>query len=145
MPNEQTEGASPDPTQNTSRLLIALYGLFALSAGVRALYQIATRFGQAPLAYGLSALAALIYLVACVGFSRRSPGAWRLTLGVCAFELGGVLLVGLLTTLNPALFHAATVWSHFGAGYGFIPLLLPILGLWWLGRAQTRRVYGLRV
>jgi hypothetical protein len=31
------------------------------------------------------------------------------------------------------------VWSGFGAGYGYVPLVLPFLGLWWLwhGRQVT--------
>lgn len=124
------------------RLLIALYALFAIAAGARALYQIATRWEQAPLAYTLSAVAALVYLLACVGLARRTPAAWRLATGVCAFELAGVLLVGALTLVQPALFADATVWSGFGAGYGFVPLILPVLGLAWLLRPATRRTYG---
>jgi hypothetical protein len=33
-------------------------------------------------------------------------------------------------------FPHETVWSLFGRGYGFIPLLLPILGLVWLYRRR---------
>lgn len=128
---------------DAGRLLIALYALFAVAAGSRAAYQIATRWEQAPLAFGLSAVAALVYLLACAGLARRTPGAWRLAAAVCAFELAGVLVVGALTSARPALFGAATVWSQFGAGYGFVPLALPTLGLAWLLRPATRRAYGL--
>jgi hypothetical protein len=31
------------------------------------------------------------------------------------------------------------VWSLFGRGYGFIPLLLPVLGLVWLYRRRPSR------
>ena len=132
--NESTEGPG--------RLLSALYALFALAAGARALYQITTKWAEAPLAYGLSALAALVYLVACAGLLRRGPAAWRLAVGACAVELAGVLLVGALSLARPALFPDATVWSGFGAGYGFIPLALPALGLAWLLRPSTRRAYS---
>lgn len=125
------------------RLLVALYGLFALAAGARAGYQILTRWSHAPVAYGLSAVAALVYVLACAGLARRTPGAWRLAASTCAFELAGVLLVGALTTLRPELFAAAAVWSGFGAGYGYVPLVLPALGLAWLMRPDTRRLYGL--
>lgn len=138
--------STPSPERHTldeaGRLLIALYGLFAISAGVRALYQIATKWQQAPLAYSLSAVAALVYLLACTGIARRSPGGWWLAVGVCAFEICGVLLAGALTALRPAIFADATVWSGFGAGYGFVPLILPALGLAWLLRPATRRLYG---
>jgi len=125
------------------RLLIALYLLFALAAGARALFQLLTKWEQAPLAYGLSALAALLYLLACVGLARSSPRAWRLAVTVCALELAGVLLVGALTLALPTRFTATTVWSGFGAGYGYVPLLLPALGLAWLSRPSTRHAYGL--
>ena len=126
-----------------ARLLIALYVLFAVAAGSRALYQIATKWEQAPLAYALSAVAALLYLFACAGLARRSPAAWRLAVAVCAIELTGVLVVGALTLSMPERFAAATVWSAFGAGYGFVPLILPAIGLAWLTRPATRRAYGL--
>lgn len=121
------------------RLLIALYALFAVAAGSRAAYQIATRWQQAPLAYALSAVAALLYLLGCAGLARRTPGAWRLAVVVCALELVGVLGVGALSLAAPELLGPATVWSGFGAGYGFLPLLLPLLGLAWLLRPATRR------
>jgi hypothetical protein len=143
MPAMESSPAETEGLAGAGRLLIALYGLFAVAAGSRAIYQIATRWSQAPLAYSLSAVAALVYLLACVGLARRTPGAWRLAATVCAFELAGVLLVGALTTLRPELFAAATVWSGFGAGYLFVPLVLPALGLAWLLRAETRRAYGL--
>ena len=38
------------------RVLVALYGVFALAAGARAAVQLSTRFSEAPLAYLLSAL-----------------------------------------------------------------------------------------
>ncbi|NTU83006.1 MAG: hypothetical protein HGA45_27170 [Chloroflexales bacterium] len=137
-----TPTAGQSPLDEAGRLLIVLYGLFALSAGVRAAFQIATKWQRAPLAYGLSAVAALLYLLACAGIARRSPGAWRLATTICAFELCGVLLVGALTTLSPGALADATVWSGFGAGYGYVPLVLPALGLAWLLRPGTRRLYG---
>jgi hypothetical protein len=134
---------SPD-TGGAARLLIALYALFAVAAGARALYQIVTKWQQAPLPYALSALAALLYLMACAGLARRTPVAWRLAVTVCAVELAGVLVVGTLSVAVPQRFAAATVWTAFGAGYGFVPLILPALGLAWLARPATRRAYGLR-
>lgn len=135
-PDEQLAGAG--------RLLTALYALFALAAGGRASYQIALKWADAPLAYGLSALAALVYLLAGLALARRGPTAWRAAAGACLFELAGVLLVGALSLARPELLGDATVWSGFGAGYGFVPLALPLLGLAWLWRPATRRAYGLR-
>lgn len=119
-----------------------LYALFALSAGARATYQIATRWQHAPLAYGLSAVAALIYLLACIGMARSGLWGWRIALIACAIELIGVLGVGTLSLLLPGLFVEATVWSGFGAGYGYVPLVLPVLGLVYLLRPATRQAYG---
>ncbi len=116
------------------RVLVAVYGVFAVSAGARSAVQIATRFEQAPLAYLLSALAAAVYLLATVALARSSRG---LALACCTVELVGVLAVGTASLTAAALFPDATVWSGFGAGYGFVPLVLPVLGILWLWR--TRR------
>jgi hypothetical protein len=114
------------------RVLIGLYGFFALAAGARAGFQTVTKFDEAPLAYLLSAVAAAIYLVAAVGLIRGGPGGRRLAMVCCSIELAGVLVVGTLSLIDPAAFPHATVWSGFGRGYGFVPLALPILGLLWL-------------
>jgi len=120
------------------RLLITVYGIFALSATARAGVQIATRFSEAPLPYLLSALAGVVYILATVGLARSGPGARRLAWAAVGFELAGVLVVGLLSVLDAADFPDDTVWSAFGRGYGFIPLVLPIVGLWWLWRTRPR-------
>jgi hypothetical protein len=114
------------------RVLVGLYALFALSAGARAGVQIATRFAQAPLAYALSAAAALIYGVALAGLVRGGRGGRLVALVACSVELAGVLVVGTLSLGRPELFPHATVWSGYGRGYGFVPLVLPVLGLIWL-------------
>ena len=33
-------------------------------------------------------------------------------------------------------FPDRTVWSHYGSGYGFMPLVLPFVGLWWIHRVR---------
>ncbi|SCE81937.1 hypothetical protein GA0074695_1363 [Micromonospora viridifaciens] len=119
------------------RLLIAVYILFAIAATSRAGLQIATRFDEAPVAYLLSAVAALIYIVAAVGLARAGHAGRRVALACCSVELAGVVVVGILSVVDKALFPDETVWSGFGSGYGYIPLLLPVLGLYWLWR--TRR------
>jgi len=116
------------------RIVIAVYGVFALSASARAGYQIATDFGAAPVAYLLSALAAVVYIVATFALASKKRGSWALSTAAVAFELVGVLVVGTLSFAVPQLFAHPAVWSHFGDGYGYIPLLLPIIGLWWLFR-----------
>jgi hypothetical protein len=114
------------------RVLIVVYGIFALSAGARAAVQIGTKFSEAPAAYLLSAFAAAIYLVATVALVRGGPGGRRLALICCSIELAGVLAVGTASVVSSSAFPDDTVWSGFGKGYGFVPLVLPILGLYWL-------------
>jgi cytochrome bd-type quinol oxidase subunit 2 len=114
------------------RVLVAVYGIFALAATARASVQIFTKFDQAPLAYLLSALAGLIYIVATITLARGTRGSRRLALVAIIIELVGVLMVGTLSIVDPDAFPRATVWSVFGIGYGFVPLVLPILGLAWL-------------
>ncbi|MCA2219634.1 hypothetical protein [Nonomuraea aurantiaca] len=115
------------------RALVAVYGLFALAAGARATVQILTRFGEAPLAYTLSALAALVYILLTVALAR---GARTLALAALGVELAGVLLIGTASVLDPAAFPEATVWSVYGKGYLFVPLILPFVGLYWLLRRR---------
>ncbi len=122
------------------RLLVAVYGLLALAATGRSVLQISEYYSRAPVSYLLSALAAVIYLVATIGLARgdrASVGVARVALTI---ELVGVLVVGAISYAVPDAFPDKTVWSHFGSGYGYVPLLLPILGLWWI--QHTRAVSG---
>jgi hypothetical protein len=139
--------ASPEPTASRpgstrtgpGRLLVAIYALFALSASARAGVQIVTKFGNAPVAYLLSAFAAVVYILATVTLAVGSPTARRIAVLSCSVELAGVLAVGTWSLADPAVFPDATVWSGYGSGYGFVPLVLPVFGLLWLRRARTRR------
>ncbi|WP_336216498.1 hypothetical protein [Nonomuraea sp. LPB2021202275-12-8] len=115
------------------RALVGVYGLFALAAGARATVQILTRFGEAPLAYSLSAFAALVYVLLTVALVR---GARRLALVALGIELAGVLVIGTVSVLDPAAFPDDTVWSGYGRGYLYIPLVLPLVGLYWLWRRR---------
>jgi hypothetical protein len=124
-------------SRGPGRLLIAVYGVFALAATARAAFQIATKFAEAPLAYTLTAVAALVYVLATVSLSRSGPRWYRLSLAAVTLELVGVLAVGTLSIVDPILFPADTVWSGYGRGYGFVPLILPVLGLWWLYRHRA--------
>ncbi|ACU38805.1 hypothetical protein [Actinosynnema mirum] len=118
-------------------VLIAVYGIFALAATARSALQITTKFSHAPLAYSLSAFAAVVYVVATVMLVRGDGASRRVAFASCAVELVGVLVIGALSVLEPSWFPEATVWSDFGGGYGYVPLVLPVLGLLWLRR--TRR------
>ena len=121
------------------RVLIAVYGILALAALGRSVYQIATKFDEAPVAYALSALAAAVYVLATVALVARGAVWFRVAIIAIAFELAGVLIVGTLSIIDPALFPHDTVWSLFGRGYAFIPLVLPVLGLLWLRRVARAR------
>ena len=135
----------PEPTRDLSeatrsgpgRLLIAVYGIFALAATSRSAVQIGTRFSEAPLPYLLSAFAALVYILATVALARGDGTSRRVALVSCAVELVGVVVVGTVSLLVPDAFPDATVWSGFGSGYGFIPLVLPVLGLLWIRRINS--------
>jgi len=127
------------------RVLIAVYGILALAAMGRSVYQIATKFDEAPVAYSLSALAAAVYVLATVALVARGALWFRVAVIAIGFELAGVLVVGTLSIIDPALFPDDTVWTAFGRGYAFIPLVLPVLGLLWLrqvARARTAATPG---
>jgi len=120
--------------RGVGNLVIAIYGVFALSATVRASYQLLRKYEDAPIAYWLSLLSAVVYVIATFALARSNFKIAKYTL---IFELVGVLAVGSLSLLAPALFAHPTVWSFFGIGYGFIPLLLPVFGLWWISRRKS--------
>lgn len=131
---------TPDTQQSTGRqaglgrIIIAVYGIFAISSTARAGYQILTKFDEAPLAYALSAVAAVVYIIATIALASHRSGSWRLSLTAILVELAGVVIVGILSFALPQDFAHPAVWSHFGQGYGYIPLVLPLIGLWWLFR-----------
>lgn len=116
------------------QVLVAVYAVFALAAGARSAVQLATDFDRAPVAYSLSAVAAAVYLVATLALRRTTEGARRVAWLALGFEAVGVLVVGTLSLLQPELFPDQTVWSDYGIGYAFVPLVLPFVGLWWLRR-----------
>ncbi len=129
----------PDSTRTgPGRLLIAIYGLFALAASARAGVQIATKFDHAPVAYLLSAFAGVVYILATVTLALGTPAARRIAVVSCSVEFVGVLAVGTWSLVDPATFPDATVWSGYGSGYGFVPLVLPLFGLLWLSRWSRR-------
>ena len=51
-----------------------------------------------------------------------------------------MLVVGTASFLVPDAFPDQTVWSHFGQGYGFVPLVLPVLGLLWFRTVEREAV-----
>ncbi|MFD6246402.1 hypothetical protein [Streptomyces roseolus] len=118
-------------------LLVWLYGVMSVGAVSRSIYQVSTEFDRAPLAYALSAVAAVVYVFITYTLVRGGETARRAALVCCAAELAGVLVVGTWTLVEPSAFPDATVWSDFGYGYVFIPVLLPLTGIWWLRRSRT--------
>ncbi len=114
------------------RVLIAVYAILALAALGRSVFQIGTKFDTAPVSYSLSALAALVYVLATIALLVNHD-AWRIIAWVTlVFELAGVVIVGTLSLIDPTLFPHDSVWSVYGRGYLFIPLVLPVLGMIWL-------------
>lgn len=120
-------------------LLIVVYAILSVAALGRSGYQIATKFSEAPVAYSLSAFSAAVYVVATVALIRSSR-AWTIVGWVTlVIEFVGVLLVGTLSLMDSALFPHDTVWSVYGRGYLFIPLILPLVGMVYLFQ-RSRRV-----
>lgn len=124
------------------RILVAVYAVLAIAATGRSVFQIIDRFDEAPIAFSLSALAAVVYVLATLALAFRwGTIAW----GTIGFELAGVLVIGTLSVAAPAVLgldsvdpfgREATVWSVYGAGYLCVPLVLPIIGLLYLWRGR---------
>ncbi|WSR65440.1 hypothetical protein OG702_29810 [Streptomyces sp. NBC_01198] len=121
--------------QGPGRLLLWFYGVFTVAALSRSIVQISTKFSDAPLAYVLSLAAGVVYAVITVALWRGGDQARKVALVSCSAELLGVIAVGVLTVADSSAFPDATVWSDFGVGYVFLPLILPVMGLLWLRRA----------
>jgi hypothetical protein len=119
-------------------LLVWLYGVMVVGAVSRSAYQIATEFDRAPLAYALSAVAGLVYGFITYTLVRGGETARKAALVCCAAELVGVLTVGTWTLADPSAFPDATVWSDYGMGYLFIPVLLPLSAVYWLRKARSQ-------
>lgn len=122
--------------QGFGRVLVTVYGILAFAALGRSSYELVVKFGEAPVAYSLSTLAAVVYVVATFALAIGTP-AWRtvawITVGI---EAVGILTVGALSLADEHVFGESTVWSGFGQGYGYVPLVLPFVGLWWLWRTS---------
>ncbi|WP_440710999.1 hypothetical protein [Herbiconiux sp. YIM B11900] len=114
------------------RVLIIVYAILALGATGRSVVEIIEKFDQAPFAYTLSTLAAVVYIIATVALIVPGPVWYRVAWVTITFELVGVLTVGTLSLVLPDLFAKPSVWSWYGMGYLFIPLVLPVLGMLWL-------------
>lgn len=112
------------------RALVFVYGVFAVAATGRSAVQLGEDAGKLP--YWLSLLAAVLYLVATTCLLVGGRTGWTVARTAVAVELVGVLVVGAWSYLDTDLFHDKTVWSHFGQGYAFLPLVLPFAGLAWL-------------
>ncbi|MER5553306.1 hypothetical protein ABT001_16820 [Streptomyces sp. NPDC002793] len=119
------------------RVLVWFYGVFTVAAASRSIVEMILDFGKAPLAYVLSAVAAVVYGFITYSLVRGGEKARRAALVCCAAELAGVLVVGAWTWLEPSAFPDSTVWSEFGMGYLFIPVILPVTGMIWLRRARN--------
>jgi len=119
-------------------VVLALYVIFVIGSLSRATFQIVTEWERAPLAYSLSAFAALVYVVATVSLALPGERAWQVSVVAISTELVGVLAVGTWSVLAPDSFPDETVWSVYGQGYLFVPLVLPVLGLWWLFSPRSR-------
>jgi hypothetical protein len=132
----QPAGRGTGTGRGFGRVLVFVYGIFAFAATGRSTLQLATEASKAPLPYTLSAFAAVVYVVATFALAT---GRRRLALTAVGIELVGVLTVGVTSLLLPEDYPDATVWSDFGAGYGYIPLVLPLAGLWWLLRGTRRQ------
>lgn len=139
-PQDSAQTAPTARMTGIGRVLVIVYAVMALASTGRSFVQIVQRFDEAPLAYVLSAVAAVVYIVATVALVRAGrPGWYTVAWIAIVFELSGVIVVGGLSLVLPALFQHPTVWSQFGIGYLFIPLLLPVFGIWWLRMHHPRR------
>lgn len=128
------------PAYGLGRVLILVYGIFALAATARSTVQLIRDAAAAPVAYSLSAFSAAVYILATVALAHNGRRMRRVAWVAVVVEFVGVVTVGLLSLQRPDLFPDETVWSQFGLGYFLVPLVLPILGMVWLWRSSPTRI-----
>jgi hypothetical protein len=139
----KSDGVLSDIAYASGIILAISYPVLAISTGTRAIFQLFFKAGVTDyFPPTLSAIAAICYLGAAIGFAVRRKWAWRISVGLLGFETLMVLLVGTLSFVYPD-FIGHTVWRHFGADYGYFPLFQPILGLIWLFSLPVLAAYGL--
>lgn len=127
---DHSDATGRDTSHGFGRVLVAVYAVFALAASARSIVQLITEVeSDTVVPYVLSAFAGIVYVVATYALATSHRRLALVTIGI---ELVGVITVGILSLVDAELFPDQTVWSDFGRGYVFIPLVLPFVGLWWL-------------
>lgn len=148
---QATESATESSPKRRRRfgvgaVLVTVYAILAIGATSRAVYQMLTVYAHAPVPITLSAVSGIIYIVATLALILPGRAWYRVAWVTISFELLGVLVIGTLSISGLPVFAASekisdgTVWSNFGIGYLYIPVILPILGLLWL--RSRRREYA---
>jgi hypothetical protein len=138
-PTDQVDEVPPRRRRfGVGGLLIFVYAVLAIGATSRAVFQIITEYSAAPVPITLSAVSGVIYVIATLALILPGRAWYRIAWVTISFELLGVLTIGTLSVLLPSVFagdqdiSSGTVWSYYGFGYVFIPVVLPVLGLLWL-------------
>ena len=89
-----TDVAPRSTASGPGRLLVAVYGILALAATARGIYQVGFKLDEAPVAYVLSLVSGIVYVVATIALAKdwRTVAWWAVSI-----ELVGVLTVGVLS------------------------------------------------
>src|SRR5699024_9255353 len=127
-----------DRTTGAGRIIVMVYAILALAASWRSGFQLLSKFDDAPVAFILSGVSGLVYIVATIALAIRGLIAWQVAYFAVWFDLIGVIVVVAWSIITPEMFPVPTVLSAVGIGYGFIPLFLPMIGLYWLYKHQPK-------
>ena len=146
---EATAATAGSTRRGPGRVLITVYAILAVGSTARSLYELVTKFDQAPVPYLLSTFAAVVYCVITVALVKDTPGWRRVAFVGMVVELVGVLVVGTWSLVHAETFQDTvtgkgvhSVWYWFGLDYLFVPLVLPILGLNFLRRTRRAQQAG---
>ncbi|HEV8024414.1 MAG TPA: hypothetical protein VGP37_05985, partial [Candidatus Nanopelagicales bacterium] len=102
-----SERAVRATNQGFGRVLVVIYAIFAIGATSRSAIQIVGRFDEAPIAYSLSAFAAVVYVVATIALARGNRTSRKVAYVAVGIEMAGVLIVGALSVIFPEAFPRA--------------------------------------
>lgn len=128
------------PSRGWGRIIIAALWIFAAVVTYTAIADFFTLSSHALGPRLVSVIAALGYIVAAVSLTHNGRRMRVLAWTAIGFEITGVIVTGLIGMEVKEIGEIRNIWANFGAQYGFLPMLVPLVSLVWLWWSNPRRI-----
>ncbi len=128
------------PSWGLGRIVMAIFWIFGLLTTVPAVIDL-IRDVNSPIGPRLVAvLAGAIYLVIAVGITHNGRKMRLISWAAMIAAFVGPYIMGLFELGVEPVSEVSSAWSHFGAQYWYVPLVLPLVGFVWMWRSNPRRI-----